>query len=175
MCQKPRSHGTLISMLILCSNTIWIWFSYKHIFHRPWLEIHLTWALFEWIKSLLNSSTFGTSARSPDSTFGTSARSPDSTSGTNTVAMHTELNIIVLHFMDTMTVWSLLQTFAESPLSFTILHRWTFCPFVFYFSVWIHLGVLKNNLAFAGFSTQQAKSWLTLYIIHVVLNYRLLD
>ena len=33
----------------------------------------------------------------PSSTFGTSAGSPDLTFGTNTVAMHTELNPIVLH------------------------------------------------------------------------------
>ena len=38
---------------------------------------------------------------SPSLTFDTSARSPDSTFGTNTVAMHTELNPMVLHLWTT--------------------------------------------------------------------------
>ena len=45
---------------------------------------------------------------SSNSTFGTSAYSPDSTFGTNTVAMHTELNLIVLH-LHIWTQWHCLE------------------------------------------------------------------
>ena len=98
---------------------------------------------------------------SPSLTFGTSAPPPpplpDSTFGTNTVAMHTELNPIVLHLW---TQWHCLEHNSVNIRGISMVIYPGELPALSVLLIFQlgYLGVLKNNLAFMGFNTQRAKS-----------------
>ena len=91
----------------------------------------------------------------PNSTIGTATRSTNSTFGTENEAMQIELNHIVLYVYNDI-VWSLacihwipiVSQSSEPPAHLLLL----ICQSKY-------LGILKNNLAFTGLSTNRAKSW----------------
>ena len=95
---------------------------------------------------------------SPSSTFGTSAHSPDFTFGTNTLTTHTELNPIVLHLW---TQWHCLELIVNmSRITIVICTgEPPALSLLLIFQLGL-VGVLKNNLAFTMFSTKQGvKDW----------------
>ena len=88
--------------------------------------------------------------------IGTSAHLPTSNFGTDNGAMQIELNPIVLHLW---TQWHCLEL-SVSMCRIPIVSYTGELPALSLLLIFQsgYLGILKNNMAFTGFSTKQAKS-----------------